>query len=367
MVSTKIHLFFKMKKLCFIKINDICYFILTIIFIISLPFSNNLKIHGNSYIKEYATNFQNPKTGIMLAIMELHDYIMLFLILIFIVVASFIYIAVTESYNLIYCHFEKKILHKLVNFFYSRDEYRFKQAHDFEFLWTIIPGAILLLMAYPSLVLLYAIDELIQPVYTISVVGNQWYWTYEYNDFNLHILFEHLIKNSEKSLDLYNKKLEILKYLPRHFAESKNMAQFLSIDSTILPDDDLPIGYPRLLCVDQVLVLPINVPLRVLVTSNDVIHSWAIPSFGVKMDAVPGRINQVSLKLLFSGTSWGQCSELCGVNHGFMPIEIRAMHLSEFLKYIELNAKANISPFLYKFDMIFNHPKLLAIIAKNEK
>jgi len=108
------------------------------------------------------------------------------------------------------------------------------------------------------------------------------------------------------------------------------------VDCQILPESDLPKGYPRLLCTDQVLVLPTETYIRILVTSNDVIHSWSLPSFGIKMDGIPGRINQVLLVTPFFGTVWGQCSELCGINHGFMPIELRMVGLAEFKEYINL-------------------------------
>lgn len=317
----------------------------------------------NSYLNSTAFNFQNPKTGVMLGIMELYDYIMFFLLLISIVVFVYLFIAVFESERLMKFGLEKKLPE--LAYFINNYEYTFKKAHDFEFSWTIVPGMLLIFMAFPSFVLLYSIDELVQPIYTISVVGNQWFWSYEYNDFNLHILFEHFIKTASANVENYVKKIKILGFLPRHFAEFYNMPQFISVDSVILPDDDLPLGYPRLLAVDQVLVLPIFTPIRLLVTSNDVIHSWAVPSFGVKMDAVPGRLNQISLTILFSGTSWGQCSELCGVNHGFMPIEIRAVEKCEFLEYIGLNAKATIIPYILKFDKIFNNPILESKLVDN--
>lgn len=106
-------------------------------------------------------------------------------------------------------------------------------------------------------------------------------------------------------------------------------------DCQIIPEQNLPFGYPRLLCTDNVLVLPTEILIRMLVTSADVIHSWAVPSMGVKMDAIPGRINQIFLHTNFSGTTWGQCSELCGINHAFMPIEIRWVYRSDFVAYLK--------------------------------
>jgi len=109
----------------------------------------------------------------------------------------------------------------------------------------------------------------------------------------------------------------------------------ITFDCQIIPEQNLPLGYPRLLCTDNVLVLPAKALVRMLVTSNDVIHSWAVPSLGVKVDAIPGRINQIFLHTNFTGTTWGQCSELCGINHAFMPIEIRWMFYSDFEWYIK--------------------------------
>ena len=322
-------------------------------------FDSISKIDCNSYSHTTSISFENPKTGIMLGIMELYDYIMFFLVLIFLVVMIFLVVAVKGSADdfLYNTGWNDKKIPFIINYI-SNSDYTFKRAHAFEFYWTILPGLLLIAMAYPSFVLLYSIDELVQPVYTVTVSGNQWYWTYEYNDFNLHIIFEDFIKKSCIDPYIFYKKVELLEFLPRHFAELSGMDRFILIDSVILSDENLPKGYPRLLSTDQVLVLPIDVPLRILITSNDVIHSWAVPSLGVKMDAVPGRVNQISLLIPFSGSYWGQCSELCGVNHGFMPIEIRAMEKAEFLEFISLNAKSTILPYLKVFDTIFNHPSI---------
>lgn len=126
----------------------------------------------------------------------------------------------------------------------------------------------------------------------------------------------------------------------------------LSYDSIIIPDEDLPLGFPRLLSVDQPLVLPINTPIRLLVTSNDVIHSWALPSHGIKIDAVPGRLNQVQFLTSFFGTSWGQCSELCGINHGFMPIEVRTIWKIDFISFIQINMQLKFVDYMKTFSIV---------------
>jgi heme/copper-type cytochrome/quinol oxidase subunit 2 len=207
-------------------------------------------------------------------------------------------------------------------------------------------------MSIPSFVLLYSLEESSEPVFNIAVIGNQWYRTYEYIDFDVQKFFALAIKHSAQSsiLELKERIVDSLELGADEAAELVVYAQFpyeldeivnmvdstISIDCQILPDSDLPRGYPRLLCTDQVLVIPSDTTIRFLVTSNDVIHSRALPSFGIKIDAVPGRINQVVTRTPFFGSSWGQCSELRGVNHGFMPIEIRAIAVGDFSFYIKL-------------------------------
>jgi cytochrome c oxidase subunit 2 len=164
-----------------------------------------------------------------------------------------------------------------------------------EIFWTIIPTLILILIAIPSFSLLYSMDEIRDPEVTIKVIGHQWYWSYEY---------------------FYG-------------------ATF-SLDSYMLHESELKKGALRLLFVDNPLILPINTEIRLLITSSDVLHSWAVPSFGIKIDAVPGRLNQVSLFIKREGRFYGQCSELCGVNHAFMPISVWAVQRDVYIKYLDV-------------------------------
>lgn len=150
-----------------------------------------------------------------------------------------------------------------------------------EVVWTLAPVAILLAIALPSLKLLYLLDEVGEPALTIKVIGHQWYWSYEYSDFGR-----------------------------------------LIFDSYIIPEGELPLGGFRVLDVDSRAVVPFNTPIRVLVTAADVIHSWALPRLGVKVDAVPGRLNQLRFTSLRPGLIYGQCSEICGANHSFIPIVV---------------------------------------------
>lgn len=169
----------------------------------------------------------------------------------------------------------------------------FLEGQTLETIWTILPAIILIFIALPSLQLLYLMDEVKNPFLTIKAIGHQWYWRYEYADY-----------------------------------------RELEFDSYMTPTSDLTSGNPRLLEVDNRLVLPSQTPIRVLVSSSDVLHSWAIPSLGIKMDAVPGRLNQVKFFISRPGLFYGQCSEICGANHSFMPIVVEAVKFSRFENWI---------------------------------
>ena len=161
-----------------------------------------------------------------------------------------------------------------------------------EVLWTLIPCLILIVIAVPSFKTLYSQDRIPKADVTVKAVGYQWYWGYEYPDEN--IIFE----------------------------------------SYMLEDKDLKAGQPRLLAVDNVVVVPVNKVVKVLITANDVLHAWALPSFGVKRDAVPGRINETWFKAEKEGTFYGQCSELCGIKHAFMPIEVRVVSEEDYQEWL---------------------------------
>lgn len=160
-----------------------------------------------------------------------------------------------------------------------------------EIVWTILPAVILLFIALPSLRLLYLLDEVLTPILTVKVVGHQWYWRYEYSDFH-----------------------------------------GLRFDSYILPEGAE--GF-RVLEVDRRIVAPYSTQVRILVTAIDVIHSWTIPRLGVKVDAVPGRLNQLRFIAENIGVLFGQCSEICGANHRFIPISLEVVPLSKFLIWLE--------------------------------
>lgn len=164
-----------------------------------------------------------------------------------------------------------------------------------EIIWTIVPAVILVLIALPSLKLLYLMDEVMDPGLTIKAIGHQWYWSYEYSDYQ---------------------------------------TETLEFDSYMVPTSDLNKGDFRLLEVDNRLVVPINTHVRVLVTGADVLHSFAVPALAVKMDAVPGRLNQTGFFIKRPGIFYGQCSEICGANHSFMPIVIEAVSLDKYINWV---------------------------------
>nr|AQP26576.1 cytochrome c oxidase subunit 2 [Odontotermes sp. A TB-2017] len=160
-----------------------------------------------------------------------------------------------------------------------------------ETLWTIAPAIILVFIAMPSLRLLYLMDEVHNPALTLKAVGHQWYWSYEYSDFT---------------------KLEFDSYM----TQEQQAETF------------------RLLDTDNRVTLPMNSPTRVIVTAADVLHSWTVPSLGVKTDATPGRLNQVSFSINRPGILYGQCSEICGANHSFMPITIESVTTNKFINWV---------------------------------
>lgn len=166
------------------------------------------------------------------------------------------------------------------------------EAHKVETLWTILPGVILVVLAVPSLRLLYLTDEIAHPAVTVKTIGHQWYWRYEYPD----------------------------------FAE-------VEFDSYIIPTSDLIPGEFRLLEVDNRIVIPIRLEIRLLITAADVIHSWTVPTLGIKIDAIPGRLNQLRFTASRPGVFYGQCSEICGANHSFIPIAVEVVNTQSFINW----------------------------------
>nr|ALJ78652.1 cytochrome c oxidase subunit II [Amolops tuberodepressus] len=166
-------------------------------------------------------------------------------------------------------------------------------AQEIEMVWTIMPAVILIVIALPSLRILYLMDEVNNPDMTIKTIGHQWYWSYEYSDFTN-----------------------------------------LGFDSYMVQSKDLQPGHFRLLEVDNRMITPIGTATRILITAEDVLHSWAVPALGVKSDAIPGRLNQPSFLAAHPGIYYGQCSEICGANHSFMPIVVETLPVLNFLNWV---------------------------------
>ena len=225
---------------------------------------------------------QDPATPLMEGMIFFHNYLIFFLILIAVFVFWMLYQALV-NFNEVTNPISQKFTHSSL----------------LEIVWTILPAVVLVLIAVPSFALLYSMDELIDPVVTLKVVGHQWYWSYEYSDY-----------------------------------ATLEGGETLNFDSYMIPTNDLIKGSFRLLEVDNRVILPINTHIRVLVTAADVLHSWAVPSFGIKVDACPGRLSQASLFIKREGVYYGQCSEICGINHGFMPIVVRAVSVDRFTNWI---------------------------------
>lgn len=187
------------------------------------------------------------------------------------------------------------MIYIMVRFNHKRNPVPSKTSHNtlLEVVWTMVPVIILLVIIVPSLKLIYFMDRAEDAELTVKVTGHQWYWSYEYPDHD-------------------------------------NIA----FDSLMLKDAELQPGQFRLLEVDNRLVVPVDTTVRVLVTSADVLHSWAVPSMGIKMDTVPGRLNETWFRITKEGIYYGQCSELCGRDHGFMPIAVEAVSKERFNAWV---------------------------------
>ena len=227
--------------------------------------------------------FQDSATPQMEGIVELHDNILFYLVIILFAVGWILFSIVRTYTNTL-----SPISHKYLN-----------HGTLIELIWTITPALILILIAFPSFKLLYLMDEISDPAMSVLAEGHQWYWSYQYPDF----------LNSDED--------------------------FIEFDSYLVPESDLEEGTLRMLEVDNRVILPELTHVRFIVTAADVIHSFACPSLGIKCDAYPGRLNQVSVLVNREGTFYGQCSEICGILHSSMPIVIESVSIEKFLAWLE--------------------------------
>nr|ADB12959.1 cytochrome oxidase subunit II [Otiorhynchus ovatus] len=214
---------------------------------------------------------QDSASPLMEQLMFFHDHTMLILIIITILVSQML---VGMIFN--------KFIHRYL-----------LEGQLIELIWTILPAATLILIALPSLRILYIMDEVNNPIISIKSIGHQWYWSYEYPDY-------------------------------------KN----LSFNSYMIPTNELKLSNFRLLETDTRMVIPFMTQIRLIITSADAIHSWTIPSLGLKIDGTPGRLNEINFSINRTGIFYGQCSEICGANHSFMPIVIESISPSLFLKWL---------------------------------
>ena len=247
-----------------------------------LGFSKNSVVAQNGP-QPWQMNFRPAATPVMEDIVSFHNLLLIIEVLIVLLVLGL-------------------MVYIVIKFNAKANPVPTKTTHNsfLEVMWTVIPIVILVVIAVPSMKLLYFMDKAPKDKVemTLKVIGHQWYWSYEYPD-------------------------------------SGNLA----FDSNLIPDEEIDVskGQIRLLEVDNRVAIPVDTTIRVIMTSDDVLHNWAIPAFGIKMDTVPGRINEAWIRVPAekAGVYRGQCSELCGVRHGYMPIVIDAMPKQEFAKWLE--------------------------------
>jgi len=235
----------------------------------------------------WQVNLQDPATPVAEGILIFYNLITLVMIVVGVFVCWMLYFVIKEYNN-------------------KKSVSVFTHSNSLEIVWTILPAIILLLIAVPSFTLLYSLEEQVDPALTIKIIGHQWYWSYEYSDYST-------LEHSES----------------------------LNFDSYMINTSDLTYGSFRLLEVDNRLIVPISTHIRLLVTAADVLHSWAVPSFGVKIDACPGRLSQGTLFVKRPGVYYGQCSEICGVNHGFMPIVVKSVSPTLYINWITNKLELN--------------------------
>nr|AAD32614.1 cytochrome c oxidase subunit 2 [Pachysolen tannophilus] len=224
--------------------------------------------------------FQDSATPNMEGMMELHNNVMFYLMLMLMFVSYVLYSMMKNDSN-------SPMTLKYLN-----------HGQLMEMMWTTLPAVMLLTVAFPSFILLYLCDEVISPAMTMKAMGLQWYWKYEYSDF-------------------INDDGEIIEF-----------------ESYIMPEDLLEDGQLRMLDVDASMVVPVDTHIRFIVSSADVLHDFCVPSLGIKIDAAPGRLNQTSALIQREGVYYGQCSETCGVFHSAMPIKVEAVSLYEFINWL---------------------------------
>ena len=242
-----------------------------------------IKRISNDAAEAWAIGFQDSGTSMMRGVIELYNNVMYYVAIILVVVVWMMISGVLGKSPLERGMKGEKELKILGD-----------KSSNLEIIWTVTPALVLIGIALPSFKLLYLMDEVMDPEITLKAVGNQWFWSYEYSDYEPSVKFDSYMKDSS----------------------------------------DLEDGELRLLEVDNRVVVPASSRVRVIVTASDVLHSWAIPSLGIKSDAIPGRLNQVSMFLDREGIFYGQCSEICGVQHMGMPIAIEGVSEEKYIGWL---------------------------------
>ena len=254
---------------------------------------------NESLPKDWQLGFNEPATALMSDVIAFHSYILMPIItgISILVLGLLLYIA--YRYNS------------------SRNQTASMTTHNtvIEVLWTVIPVILLIIIAIPSFRILYTAETIPKADLTIKAIGNQWYWSYEYPDYD-----------------------------------------DFSFDANMLQDEELSDPSLRLLETDTQIVVPVNKVVKLLITSNDVLHAWTIPAFAVKKDAVPGRLNETWFKAEKTGTYYGQCSELCGPKHAFMPINVKVVSQDEFDNWLSF-AKEEYASSKTNFNQTFQVAK----------
>jgi cytochrome c oxidase subunit 2 len=256
-------------------------------------FLNNIKYCQGDSPSIHQKGFQDPSSTMMEGI-YLFNLHLLFVIIGIVILVGWLLLSVITNFME----------------FDNSDLGNFTHSNAVEITWTIIPALILLSLASPSFTLLYNLDEIPNPELTLKILGHQWYWSYEISDFN----------------SCYG-------------SQSLKYSSYMLTSEALKENNSM--GFFRVLETNKRVALPTNTHIRLLITAVDVLHSWAVPSFGIKVDACPGRLNQANLFIKRYGVFFGQCSEICGVNHGFMPIAVLAMSSLQYYVLIMTNLKSN--------------------------
>ena len=271
---------------------------LSLIFVALFSFLSNAG-STETLPKDWQLGFSEPATELMSDVIAFHSYILMPIItgISILVLALLLYIAYRYNSN--------------------RNQIASTTTHNtlIEVLWTVIPVILLIIIAIPSFRILYTAEPIPKADLTIKAIGNQWYWSYEYPDYD-----------------------------------------DFSFDANMLQDDELSDPSLRLLETDTQIVVPVNKVVKLLITSNDVLHAWTIPAFAVKKDAVPGRLNETWFKAEKTGTYYGQCSELCGPKHAFMPINVKVVSQDEFDNWLSF-AKEEYASSKTNFNQTFQVAK----------